>query len=123
VLDLAVAMDQDLGSATNTVISALTGTTRGLKVVGGDFKHTGSIMGNYNKVLEVTASVNGTAAAALETTSGKLKEQENIAVDLVGAIGARLAPAYTALKTKVLEFANVFSAGLFGTDIGAAIGS
>jgi len=96
VIDLAVAMDQDLGSATTTTLSALTGMTRSLKAVGGDFKDTGSIMGNYNKILEVTASVNGTAAAALETTSGKLKEQENIAGDLVEAIGQRLAPAYTA---------------------------
>lgn len=119
VIDLAVAMDQDLGSATTTTLSALTGMTRSLKAVGGDFKDTGSVMGNYNKVLEVTAGLNGTAAAALETTSGKLKEQENIAGDLVEAIGARLAPAYTTLKTKALEFLNVFSAGGFGVDVGS----
>lgn len=114
ILDLAVAMDQDLGTATNTTLSALTGMTRSLKEVGGDFKDTGSTIGNYNKTLEVFAKVQGTATSALETTSGALKELENISGDVDEAIGEKLAPALLNLKSLALDLKDALASAVVG---------
>lgn len=103
ILELSVATGQDLASATQTALQAITGQTRGLKVVGAAFKDTGSLTENFNLLTEKLAKLQGTAAQALDTTAGAIKRN---AVELENAnekIGEKLAPALTKLQSLFLD--------------------
>lgn len=106
ILDLSVALGTDLQGAASVAISAIEGQTRGLKQVGANFKDTGSAIGNYNELIVQLSKLQGTAAADLETTSGKLKEQQRVAEDLSESVGGSLANGWLAAKTAFLSYAD-----------------
>jgi len=110
ITELAVAQNTDLASATETTLRAIEGQTKGLKTLGADFKDTGSKIENFNLVVENLAKIQGTAADALNTTSGQLKKQNVELENIQEEIGQRLAPAFVNLKRVILEAA----AGLVG---------
>ena len=73
IVDLASATGEDLGQATDRVVSAINGQTRGLKDVGLQFKDTGDKVENYNVILDKLNKFQGATADATDTTSGALK--------------------------------------------------
>lgn len=87
VIDLATAQGTDLGSATDTVIKALSGQTKGLKEVGLNFDDTGSKTENYNVLLEKLDKFQGAANASLETNAGKLARVKNAWDDVKETVG------------------------------------
>ena len=103
ILELSVATGQDLPAATQTALQAITGQTRGLKVVGAAFKDTGSLTENFNVLTEKLSKLQGTAAQALDTTAGAIKRN---AVEIENAnekIGEKLAPALVKLNSLFLD--------------------
>lgn len=93
ILDLAKATGMDLTSATDVVVKAINGQTKGLKEVGLEFENTGSRTENYNILLEKLDKFQGAAAASAETLEGK---QQRIAIawgNIKEAIGGYLAEA------------------------------
>ena len=103
ILELSVATGQDLPAATQTALQAITGQTRGLKVVGAAFKDTGSLTENFNILTENLSKLQGTAAQALDTTAGAIKRN---AVEIENAnekIGEKLAPALVKLNSLFLD--------------------
>jgi len=103
ILELSVAQGVDLASATDIALNAIKGQTKGLRDVGADFKNTGSEIGNFNQLTQNLAKFQGTAADALNTTTGKLQAQNVALGNIQEEIGAKLAPAFVKLKTVILE--------------------
>ena len=103
ITELAAAQSIDLASATDIALKAIEGQTRGLKVLGADFKDTGDKVANYNILIDNLGKFQGTAADALLTTSGQLKKQAVELENLQEEIGQRLAPAFVNLKRVILE--------------------
>ena len=103
ILDLAKATGKDLGEATDIVIKAINGQTKGLKEVGLEFESTGTRTGNYNILLEKLDKFQGAAAASAETLEGK---QQRISIawgNVKEAVGGFLADYGTTL----LDFYDV----------------
>lgn len=82
IVDLASATGTDLASATDKVVSAINGQTRGLKSVGLQFKDTGDKVENYNTILEKLNKFQGAAADATTSTMGALKRFDVFMGDL-----------------------------------------
>lgn len=95
ILDLATATGQDLGSATDTVIKGMNGQVKGLKMVGLEFKDTGSKAENYSIILDKLTKFEGAAADAATTTEGKYLVLMNRIDDLQEGIGEFLVEAGT----------------------------
>lgn len=77
ILDIAAAKNITLAEATEKVIMAMNGQTRGLRDIGAAFKDTGSKSENYNKFLEKTAKFSGAATEKSNTLAGSLQEISN----------------------------------------------
>lgn len=77
ILDLAAAQGIELSAATDKVISAIGGQTKGLKDAGIAFEDTGSKTQNLALLTEKLTKFQGSNAAALEYTEGKVKRLEN----------------------------------------------
>lgn len=103
--DLAIALKTDLAGATDTALRAIEGQSKGLKVIGADFKDTGSKVENFNTLLQNTAKFTGVATDALNTNSGAVLNNEKNLEILEEQIGAKIAPALIRLKTLALESA------------------
>ena len=109
ILELSVATGQDLPAATQTALQAITGQTRGLKVVGAAFKDTGSLTENFNVLTEKLSKLQGTAAQALDTTAGAIRRN---AVEVENAnekIGEKLAPALVKLNSLFLDLKDALA--------------
>ncbi len=105
VLDLATAQGTTLTEAAEKAISAIQGTTRGLKDVGANFKDTGTRVENLNKLMgeEGLLKLQGMATDAINTTSGALKQQSVEVENLEEDIGKRLAPKMVMLKRLAVD--------------------
>lgn len=106
VLDLAAAQGTDLATAAQKAVNAINGQTRGLKDVGANFEDTGTKVGNYNKLVESLTKIQGSAADALDTTSGAMRDQAVEVENLQESLGERLAPAIVKVKTFFLQAAT-----------------
>lgn len=104
--DLAIALKTDLAGATDTALRAIEGQSKGLKVIGADFKDTGSKVENFNTLLQNTAKFTGVATDALNTNAGAVRNNEKNLEILEEQIGAKIAPALIRLKTLALESAT-----------------
>lgn len=87
ILDLASATGQDLGSATDTVIKGINGQTKGLKVLGIDYKDTGDKAKNLAILTEQLAKFQGKSNDALETGEGKWENFKNQIGDAAEDVG------------------------------------
>jgi len=103
IADFASATKKDIPEATSVFIRALEGQTRGLIEAGLKFDDTGTIMGNYNTLLDATGKLTGSTALATESLSGQLKQLENDADNLQETVGERLAPAFVKMKQAFFE--------------------
>ena len=121
VLDLAVALDTDLNSATQTAISALTGTSRGLKQINGEFADAGNPLDNYTQLIRVLANVEGAAEQAVNTTTGEIRRQKNELSDIEERVGERFAGAWLKVKAAALGFLDDVTRGV--DDLGAMLES
>ena len=98
ILDMATASGQDLGSATDTVIKGINGQTKGLKMLGIDYKDTGSKAENLAILTDKLGKFQGAAGDATNTAAGKAavfanrwdNVKETIGGYLVGAGGGLL---------------------------------
>ena len=116
ILDLSVATGQDLVSATNVALSAISGQTRGLKEVGAQFKDTGSATENYNTLLEKLNKLQGVANEELNTTSGRLKALNIQYENLQEQVGEKLSPAFLKFKITIADIQNDIADFFFGLD-------
>jgi len=103
IAEFASATKTGITEATSTFIKALEGQSRGLVEAGLKFEDTGTIMGNYNKLLVDTEKFTGAAAEATQTLTGELEQQANAADELQEEIGSKLAPAWVAVKKATFE--------------------
>lgn len=87
ILNLATAQGEDLATATDKVIKAIGGQTKGLKTAGIAFEDTGSKTENLALVTEKLSKFQGASAAALETTEGKARRLENAFGDFQETVG------------------------------------
>lgn len=87
ILNLATAQGEDLATATDKVIKAIGGQTKGLKTAGIAFEDTGSKTENLALVTEKLSKFQGASAAALETTEGKARRLENAFGDFKETVG------------------------------------
>ncbi|MBU3681640.1 MAG: phage tail tape measure protein [Flavobacterium sp.] len=87
VLDLASATGQDLASATDTVIKGINGQTKGLKVLGIDYKDTGDKAKNLAILTEQLAKFQGKSNDALDTGEGKWLNFKNQIGDIAEGVG------------------------------------
>jgi len=87
ILNLATAQGEDLATATDKVIKAIGGQTKGLKTAGIAFDDTGSKTENLALVTEKLAKFQGASAAAMETTEGKARRLENAFGDFKETVG------------------------------------
>jgi hypothetical protein len=115
ILELSAAQKVDLSTATDTALKAIEGQTRGLKTVGAAFTDTGNSVGNFNKLIENLAKLEGSAANELNTVSGQLKAQAVEAENLQEQIGAKLTPAFLDLKTAILGVGATLTDFVFPT--------
>lgn len=115
ILDFASATKTDLTSATDTFLRALEGQARGLTTAGLKFKDTGTIIGNYNVLMQATEKFTGATAEATKTLTGELQQEENQVDELQEKVGEGLAPAWVAVKKATfeatLEVIRFFEAG------------
>lgn len=87
ILDLASAQGIDLAQATDKVISAINGQTKGLKDAGIAFEDTGSKTENLALLQDKLAKFTGAAGDAMETTAGKAERLKNVFGDLAENVG------------------------------------
>lgn len=106
--DFAKVLGVSLPEAANTAIRALGGqATRGeLKLLGASFKDTGTITGNFNKLLEETAKVSGAAADSMGGLAEQSLQTSNKIELLQESIGSKLAPQWEGFKKNILETTN-----------------
>jgi hypothetical protein len=98
LLDYATRTGKDLTEAGEDLGRALLGQGRALKVLGIDFKDTGSLAGNFDQLVsDLTGSVGGLAEAAAQTAAGKLDMLQNRFGEVQETIGAALMPALESL--------------------------
>lgn len=100
------------------------GTAKPLTELGLKFKDTGNIIGNFNKVMESSAKFIGGAADAMNDYANQEKEAANKAELLQEAVGAKLAPAWIAIKNGILgaieselDFFGTMKDALMGKDV------
>lgn len=87
ILDLASAQGIDLTTATDTVIKAINGQTKGLKDVGLNFEDTGSKTENLSVLMDKLGKFSGATGNELETIAGKTKRLENAFDDFKEVVG------------------------------------
>lgn len=87
ILDLASAQGVDLATATDQVIKGINGQTKGLKMLGIDFKDTGSKAENYKLTIEGISKFQGAAQESTETYAGRMAVLENKFNDAQEAVG------------------------------------
>lgn len=94
LLDYATRTGKDLTEAGEDLGRALLGQGRALRVLGLDFKDTGSLAGNFDQLVkDLTGSVGGLAETAATTAAGKLEMLQNRFGEVQETIGAALMPA------------------------------
>lgn len=114
ILDLAKATGKDLGEATDIVVKAINGQTKGLKEVGLEFESTGTRTGNYNILLEKLDKFQGAAAASAETLEGKQQRLSIAFGNIKEAVGQYL----TEEGSKILDSFDVLSGKVSFFDFG-----
>lgn len=87
ITDLASATGMDLAQATDKVILAVNGQTKGLRDAGIAFTDTGSKTKNLAELSEQLAKFQGSTALALETSAGKAQNLANRFDDLKENVG------------------------------------
>lgn len=105
ILDLATAQGIDLASATDKVISAINGQTKGLKEAGIQFDDTGSKTENLAILTDRLTKFQGANADALEATEGKAKRLANAWDDIKESVGQFLVSS----GTQLLDFFDLLS--------------
>lgn len=103
IVELAAGLKVDLPTATDTALRAIEGQTRGLKVLGADFKDSGDPIKNYNLLIQNLSKLQGTAANALQTTAGELKNQEKELEIIKERVGGEFAESFIKVKELFLE--------------------
>lgn len=94
LLDYATRTGKDLTESAQDLGRALLGQGRALKILGIDFKDTGSTAGNFDQLVrDLDASVGGLAETAATTAAGKLDMLKNRFGEVQETIGAALMPA------------------------------
>lgn len=109
ILDLASAQGTDLASATDKIISAVNGQTRGLKEAGIAFEDTGSKTENLAVLSDKLAKFQGATADALNTSAGAAQHLENKIGDLEEKVGEFLDGQLKGLKGDLIDIVNIFS--------------
>lgn len=111
IADFAATQNESIEQSTDTFLRGLEGQTRGLTVAGAKFKDTGTVIGNFNAILQSTEKFAGGSAAALETTAGQAQNVANRIDDIKERIGENLQPAellFAEFKLGLTEVAAAF---------------
>lgn len=90
ITDMAAATGKDLGDATSIVIKGINGQTKGLKMLGIDYKDTGDKAKNLGLLTDQLTKFQGANEAQLETTIGTTQRWANIWDDVKEGIGGFL---------------------------------
>jgi hypothetical protein len=115
ITDLAAATGKDLGEATDLVVKGINGQTRGLKMLGIDYKDTGNKAENLAILTDKLTKFQGANAAQLETVIGKTKRLENAFDDFQETVGEYLVNE----GARTLDYFELFAAALTGNGEGA----
>lgn len=99
IINLATATGKTLPEATEKVILALNGQTKGLRDVGISFEDTGSKTKNYQKTLEQLEKFEGSAEEQSHSLAGTLQEQKNKWEELKVTVGGGLTNLFVGLAT------------------------
>jgi hypothetical protein len=96
--DYAAKTGKDLPAAARDLGKAVLGQGRALKVVGVDFKDTGTAGGNFTQIMSgLRTQVGGFAEKEGKTAAGQVDILKNQFGELQEAAGAKLVPALTAV--------------------------
>lgn len=87
IIDLAAAQGVDLATATDTVVNAINGQTKGLKSAGIILEDTGSKTKNLANIQMELVKFTGAAASEMETASGQSKRLANDFDNLKETVG------------------------------------
>jgi len=102
--DFAAKTGGDVTDAATAFGRAILGQGRGLKQVGINFKDTGSVIGNYNQLMDqLTQKVGGFAVKEGKTATGQAKILDNQFGELKETIGAALVPALVKLVPPLVQ--------------------
>lgn len=94
LLDYAARTGKDLTLAAEDLGRALNGQGRALRVLGINFKDTGSLTGNFDQLMgDLSTTVGGFAEKDAQTAAGKLDQLKNRFGDVQEVIGEALMPA------------------------------
>ena len=111
-VDLSIASQKDLGSVTAALGKAAMGQTTALGRLGLGLSQTTLAGGDFNAILrEITAKTGGAAAAAMDTTAGKV---QNLGVrfdELKEQLGTELLPVVETVADRLLGIADAVQAG------------
>lgn len=103
IADIAAKTGKDLNSVAEGFGRAISeGNTKALTEFGLKFKDTGTVVGNFNKVMESSVKYIGGAADAMNDFANQQKEAANKAEILQEEIGSKLAPVWIGLKNEIL---------------------
>lgn len=112
ILDFAVKSGKDLPEATDSALKGVLGQGKALGSLGERLHDTGDKMTNFNNVVSLMSAIQGEASNALNTTNGKLKNQEKNVEELKVEIGSKLAGGWTTAEEAGLSYINKMLAGL-----------
>lgn len=87
ISDMAAATGKDLTDATDLAIKGMNGQVKGLKLLGINYKDTGSKADNLALLTKGLTKFQGDNAAQLNTSAGAMKRWENIWDDVKESIG------------------------------------
>lgn len=104
IADIAAKTGKSLSEVSEAVGRAVSeGNTKGLTTFGLKFKDTGTMVGNFNKLMEKSKGFIGGAADALGDLANREQEAANKSELLKEKIGEKLAPIWVKLKNAVLQ--------------------
>jgi predicted PurR-regulated permease PerM len=108
--DLAAAKHESLGTAATQVGKVYNGNTKLLKEYGIQVGKTTTATQSHSAVTQLSAKVQGQAAAASDTFGGKMRELKAKVEDTAASLGQKYGPAITAAGAGMTIFGGLVSA-------------